>query len=99
MSINEFDISEIDAILRQKELNELEIKKIVATIEPTLKKLTRTQILNPVILKVKLAKIDRKYRDAVYALFRIALTYGPKGSFMVLDPKKVDYIINEINKS
>ncbi|MES2677675.1 MAG: hypothetical protein V4612_05120 [Pseudomonadota bacterium] len=79
----------------QKELEEAEkITKIVFPIIEGLK--NRSHIVNPVILKTKLAKLDHKYRDAVYGLCRIAIDGGPEGSFIVLDPEKVLSLLDEI---
>ncbi|MCE3255519.1 MAG: hypothetical protein K0R25_1013 [Rickettsiaceae bacterium] len=71
-------------------------KEVTEAVFPVIDKLTRSNILNPVVLKTKLAALNPKYRDAVYGLCRISTDAGPEGSFIVLDPKKVLSIIEEI---
>ena len=71
-------------------------EEVTNIVFPDLEGLNRTQIVNPVILKIKLAKLDHKYRDAVYGLCRIAVDGGPEGSFIVLDPEKVLSLLDEI---
>lgn len=87
---------EIERLLEAERQELEEAEKIAEEILPHLRSLTRKEILNPVVLKVKLAKLDKKYRDIVYALFQLAVRSGPEGSFVILSPKKVLSIINSI---
>jgi len=81
----------------QEEQDELhEAEDVTKIVFPVLDGLGRKQIVNPVVLKAKLAKLDPQYRDAVYGLCRIAIDGGPEGSFIVLDPEKVLYLLDEI---
>ena len=87
---------QIEKLLEQEERDIREAELLAEEILPVLEKLTRSEIMNPVILKTKLAKIDKKYRDIIYALFILATKYGPEGSFIILTPEKVMSIIREI---
>lgn len=84
-----YSLLEIEKLLEEEKQELIVAEKMAEDILPVLDSLTRTQILNQVILKTKLAKLDKKYRDALYTLFRIAIDAGPDGSFMILSPEKV----------
>jgi len=86
---------EIEKLLAREEEELREAQKMAEEIAPILNKLSKKDILNPVILKTKLAKLDKKYKDAVYALFRISVESGPDGSFMILSPRKILSYIKE----
>jgi uncharacterized protein YpbB len=93
---NKSRLLEIEKLLLEEQ-EEIEIaQRIASEVFPLLEGLSTEAITNPVILKVKLAKIDKEYRDIIYTLFRIATTYGPKGSFMTLSLTKVMSIISEL---
>lgn len=85
---------EIEKLLEQEKQELAEAEKLAEEILPSLRKLNRSEILNPVVLKMKLAKLDKKYRDIVYALFQVAVRSGSEGSFVILSPRKVLSIIN-----
>ena len=72
------------------------VTEVTNIVFPVIDGLAKKDIINPITLKVKLAKLDPKYRDAVYGLCRIATEGGPEGSFIVLDPEKVLSLIEEI---
>jgi hypothetical protein len=89
----------ISAIGSQFKREEEELKaaeEITEIVFPKIDKLERRDIINPVILKTKLAKLNREYRDAVYGLCRIATDGGPEGSVIVLDPEKVLSMLEDI---
>jgi hypothetical protein len=86
---------EIEKLLEEEKQELEEAQKMAEEILPVLENLNRKDVFNPVMLKVKLAKLDKKYRDAIYTLFRIAVIAGPEGSFMVLSPEKVMSFIKE----
>jgi len=88
--------SSIAKQLKQDQEELAAAEEITNTVFPVLDELKRKQIIDPVILKTKLAKLDPKYRDAVYGLCRIAIDGGPEGSFIVLDPEKALSLLNEI---
>lgn len=91
-------LSEIEKIFEQEDREIEEAEAVAEQIIPILENLTRSEIMNPVILKTKLAKIDKKYRDIIYALFIMATKYGPEGSFILLTPEKVMSIIKEVKE-
>ena len=78
----------------QEELDAAE--DITEAVFPIIDKLERRDILNPVMLKAKLAKLTHEYRDVIYGLCRIATDGGPEGSIIVLDTEKVLAMIEEI---
>ncbi len=82
-------------IQQQGELEEA-AEEVTTVIFPIIDELKRRDIINPIMLKVKLAKLTPEYRDAVYGLCRIATEGGPEGSFIVLDPEKVLSLLDEI---
>lgn len=86
----------IEKQLRQDQEELAAAEEITKIVFPVIDGLNRGQILNPVILKAKLAKLDPKYRDEFYGLCRIATDGGPEGSFIVLDPAKVLSLLDEI---
>jgi hypothetical protein len=91
----------LSAIARklQNEQDELDAaEEITKKVFPATDKLTRNDMLNSVSLKARLAKMDKEYRDVVYGLCRIAVDGGPEGSVIVLDPKKVLAIIDDIEE-
>ncbi len=88
--------SSIAKQLKQDQEELAEAEEITKTVFPVLDGLKKTQIVDPVILKTKLAKLDPQYRDAVYGLCRIAIDGGPEGSFIVLDPEKALSLLDEI---
>ncbi len=89
-------ISAIEKQLRQEQEELDAAEDITESVFPIMEKLERRDVLNPVILKAKLAKLPPEYRDAIYGLCRIATDGGPEGSVIVLDPEKVLAIIEEI---
>lgn len=89
-------ISAIEKQLRQDQDELVAAEEITESVFPVIDKLSRSEILNPVSLKAKLAKMSPKYRDAFYGLCRIATSGGPEGSFIVLDPEKVVAIIADL---
>ena len=89
-----------DAIAKQLKQSQDELsaaEEVTNIVFPTIDGLNKAQIMNPVSLKVQLAKLDKEYRDAVYGVFRAAVDGGPEGSFIVLDPEKVLSILDEID--
>lgn len=72
-------------------------EKVTNAVFQSIDKLEKKDIVNPVVLKIKLSEVDPKYRDGLYGLYRIAIDGGPEGSFIVLDAKKVLVIINDID--
>ena len=81
----------------KKDKEELDWAENIAEITlPVINKIERGDILNPLVLKSKLAKLPPEYRDSIYGLCRITTDSGPEGSIIVLDPKKVLEIIDEI---
>jgi hypothetical protein len=86
---------EIEKLLAQEELELEQAGKVAEEIIPVLDTLTKKDIMNPVILKTKLAKIDIEYRNIIYALLRVAVDAGPEGSFVILDPRKISSFIKE----
>lgn len=81
----------------KKEQEELEVaEEVTEAVFPHIDNLERKDICNPVSLKAKTGKIDKEYRDAVYGLCRIAVEGGPADSVVVLDPAKVDAIIDSL---
>ncbi len=86
---------EIEKLLELEKRELEETRKMAEEIMPILESLTRKDIYNPVILKTKLSKLDKKYRSVIYTLFRIAILAGPEGSFMILSPAKVLSFIKE----
>ena len=91
---NFFSAIEKQLKLEQEELDAAE--DITESVFPIIDKLERRDIVNPVILKAKLARLPIEYRDAIYGLCRIATEGGPEGSIIVLDPEKVLAMIEEI---
>jgi hypothetical protein len=89
-------ISAIEKQLKQEQEELDAAEDITEDVFPIIDKLERRDIVNPVILKAKLAKLPPDYRDAIYGLCRIATDGGPEGSVIVLDPEKVLAIIEEI---
>jgi hypothetical protein len=89
-------ISAIEKQLKQEQEELDAAEDITESVFPTIDKLERRDIVNPVILKAKLAKLPPEYRDAIYGLCRIATEGGPEGSIIVLDPEKVLSMIEEI---
>lgn len=89
-------ISAIEKQLKQEQEELDAAEDITEVVFPIIEKLERRDILNPVILKAKLAKLPHEYRDAIYGLCRIATEAGPEGSVIVLDPEKVLAMIEEI---
>jgi len=87
---------EIEKLIAQEEQELREAEKIADEVMPVLDKLTRSEIINPVILKTRLAKLSKKYRNIVYALFQVALKAGPEGSVVILTPQKVLSIIKDM---
>ena len=87
---------EIEKLIAQEEEEIKEAEKIADEVMPILDKLTRSEIINPVILKTKLAKLSKKYRNIVYALFQISLRSGPEGSVIILTPQKVLSIVKDM---
>lgn len=86
---------EIEKLLEQERMELEQAEKMAEDLLPVLETLTRRDIFNPVILKTKLAKLNKQYRDVIYTLFRIAVMSGPQGSFMILSPDKVMSFIKE----
>lgn len=90
-------IYEILAKRIRKDQEELDAaENITKEVYPTIEKLERRDIVNPVILKIKLSEVDPKYRDGLYGLYRIAIDGGPEGSFIILDAQKVLVIVDDI---
>ncbi len=89
-------ISAIEKQLKQEQEELDAAKDITETVFPIINKLGKQDIVNPTILKAKLAKLPLEYRDAIYGLCRIATEGGSEGSVIVLDPEKVLSIIEEI---
>jgi hypothetical protein len=88
--------SAIEKQLKQEQ-EELDVAAdITEAVFPILDKLKKRDIVNPVVLKAKLAKLPSEYRDAIYGLCRIATEGGPEGSVIVLDPEKALAMIEEI---
>ncbi len=88
--------SAIEKQLKQEQ-EELDVAAdITEAVFPIIDKLEKKDIVNPVALKAKLAKLPPEYRDAIYGLCRIATEGGPEGSVIVLDPEKVLAMIEEI---
>jgi hypothetical protein len=96
MSKNIF--SAIEKHLRQEQDELTEAALAAEETFPAIEELDRSAILNPVILKAKLAKMSPKYRDAFYGLCRVATSAGPEGSCVVLDPEKVLAIIEDLEE-
>lgn len=67
--------------------------EITEVIFPIIGTLERKDVVNPVILKIKLNKLSEEYNDITYGLFRIATDAGPEGSIIILDEKKVASIV------
>jgi len=88
--------SAIEKQLKQEQEELDAAADITEAVFPTIDKLEKRDIINPVILKAKLAKLPPEYRDSIYGLCRIATEGGPEGSVIVLDPEKVLAIIEEI---
>jgi hypothetical protein len=81
----------------QKEQAELDsAQDITKAIFPVIKDLKSRDITHPIILKSKLINLPDEYCDVTYGLCRIATDGGPEGSIIVLDPKKVLSIIDQI---
>jgi hypothetical protein len=89
-------ISSIEKQLRQEQEELAAAEDITEIVFPKIDILEKRDIINPVILKAKLAKLPAEYRDAIYGLCRIATEGGPEGSIIVLDPEKVLAMIEEI---
>lgn len=87
---------EIEKLIIQEEEEAREAERIAEEVMPVLDKLTRSEIVNPVILKTRLSELDKKYCSIVYALFQVALKAGPEGSVVILSPKKVLSIIKDM---
>ena len=88
--------SAIEKQLKQEQEELDAAEDITEAVFPTIDKLEKREIVNPVILKAKLAKLPPEYRDAIYGLCRITTEGGPEGSIIVLDPEKVLAMIEEI---
>ncbi|MFT6332471.1 MAG: hypothetical protein ACJAW3_000809 [Lentimonas sp.] len=72
------------------------VEEVTNIVYPVIENLNKKEIINPVILKVELQDLDPKYRDPVYGLYRIAVDGGPDGSYIMLDPEKVKFILDDI---
>jgi len=90
-------ISAIEKQLRQEQQELDSAQDITTIVFPIINNLKKENILHPIMLKTKLAKLPDEYRDATYGLCRIATDGGPEGSFIVLDPEKVLSLLDEID--
>ena len=82
----------------RREQEELEAAEdITKEVFPVADKLTREQLLRPIALKVATKKIKNpEYRDAFYGLCCISNGCGPEGCHVILDEKKVESLLDEV---
>jgi hypothetical protein len=69
----------------------LELSEMILTLEENFSQSSKSDILNPVKLALKLKNINKNYRNIFSTLISVAINEDHNSSFIILDYDKIEY--------